>query len=94
MMLNRSAKRSLLLVLLVALVAGALLGVSCHLAWADHSHGPSSCAVCTWFHFKGWITAALVLLAGFVLQRIFSVLVLGNSSCCLPLHSARAPPRR
>ncbi|MSR81988.1 MAG: hypothetical protein EXS58_03580 [Candidatus Latescibacteria bacterium] len=94
MMLNRSAKRSLLLALLVTLLAGALLGVSCHLSWADHSHEPSSCAVCTWFHFKGWVTAALVLLVCFVLQRIFSVLVLGTSSCCLPLHSARAPPCR
>ena len=93
-MLNRSAKRSFLLILLVALVAGALLGVSCHLAWANHSHGPASCAVCTWVHFKGWVTAALVLLVCFALQRIFSVLLLGSFSCCLPLHSARAPPRR
>ena len=91
-MLNRYSKRSFLLVLLVALVAGALLGVSCHLAWADHPHGPSSCAVCTWFHFKGWVTTALVLLVCFVLQRLNAVPLLDSFSCHPALHSARAPP--
>lgn len=93
-MLNRSSKRSFLLILLVALVAGALLGVSCHLVWANHSHGLSSCAVCTWFHFKGWVTTALVLLVCFVLQRILCIPLLGSFSCHFALHSARAPPRR
>lgn len=93
-MLNRSVKRSFLLVLLVALVAGALLGVSFHLVWADHSHDPNSCAVCIWFHFKGWITTALVLLVCFVLQRVLCAPLLGSFSCSLPLPSARAPPRR
>lgn len=90
----RSPKRSFFLVLLVALVAGALLGVSCHLVWANHSHGPSSCAVCTWFHFKGWITAALVLLVCCVLQRLLGIPLLGSFSCRVALHAARAPPRR
>lgn len=93
-MLNRSSKRSFLLVLLVALVAGALLGVSCHLAWASHSHGPSSCAVCSWFHFKGWITAALVLLVCLVLQRPGWFFLTGTGAFFVALPSARAPPRR
>lgn len=92
-MLNRSSKRSFLLILLVALVAGALLGVSCHLVSANHSHGPASCAVCT-CHFKGWVTTALVLLVCFVLQRLVSIPLLGSFSCRLALHPARAPPRR
>lgn len=93
-MSNRFSKRSFLLVLLVALVAGALLGVSCHLSWADHSHSPSSCAVCTWFHFKGWVSAALVLLVSLVLQRLLCTPLPGGFSLSAALHPARAPPRR
>jgi hypothetical protein len=93
-MANNFSKRPLLFVLLVALVAAALLGVSCHLTWTDHGHETSSCAVCAWFHFKGWIASALVLLVCFVLQRLLCVPLFGSFSCCLALHSARAPPRR
>ena len=93
-MVNRFSKRSFLLVLLVALVAGALLGVSLHLVWADHRHEPSSCAVCTWFHFKGWVAAALVLLIGFVLQHLRCTPLSGGFSLSAALHPARAPPRR
>ena len=93
-MLMRSRQRSLLLVLLVALVAGALLGVSCHLIWADHSHEPASCVVCAWFHFKGWITAALVLLVSFALQRLCWIFTAGCGSLAAVPCSARAPPRR
>lgn len=89
---NRLTRRPLLLILLVALVGGALLGVSLHLVWADHSHGPSTCAVCTWFHFKGWIAAALVLLVCLILQRLRCVPLLDSFSCHFALHSARAPP--
>ena len=88
------SQRSFLVVLLVALVAGALLGVSCHLAWADHPHGSSSCAVCTWFHFKGWITAAVVLLVCFCVQHLVWAHILGRVSFSGTLHPARAPPRR
>jgi hypothetical protein len=91
---NRFAKHSFLLVLLVALLAGALLGVSCHLIWADHGHDPSSCAVCTWFHFKGWISAALVLLVCLALQHFVCTPLPGGFSLSAALHPARAPPRR
>lgn len=93
-MLTRSRRRSLLLVLLVALVAGALLGVSCHLIWADHSHDPSSCAVCAWFHFKGWITAALVLLVSVGLRHFAWIYPADSGSLAAVACSARAPPRR
>ena len=91
---NRLNKRPFLFLLLVALVAGALLGVSCHLSWADHGHESSSCAVCTWFHFKGWVIAALVLLVCLVLQRLLGIPLLGGFSLAVALHPARAPPRR
>ncbi len=93
-MINRLSKRPFLLLLLVALVAGALLGVSCHLAWADHSHEPASCAICVWFHFKGWTAAALVLLVGFALQHLPCAPFSGGFSLSAALHPARAPPHR
>jgi len=92
-MTARASTRPLPLLLLVLLVAGALLGVSCHLAWADHGHEPFSCAVCAWFHFKGWISAALVLLvAGLAQGRRIPASPAGGFSLFPGLHPARAPP--
>lgn len=91
MMDNRPFRR-LLLVLLVALLAGALLAVSGHLAWTDHSHDASPCAVCTWFQFKGWAAVAVVLLVYFFSRRFVLQVPETSFSFCCALPSARAPP--
>lgn len=89
---NRTSQRRVLLVLWVALLTGALLAVSGHLAWADHTHDPVACAICTWFHFKAWVAAAEVLLVYFFLQRIRLQTAGVFFSLCCALPSARAPP--
>ncbi|MBM3279825.1 MAG: hypothetical protein FJY95_17350 [Candidatus Handelsmanbacteria bacterium] len=67
-------------------MADALLGVSCHLAWTDRGHQPVSCAVCAWFHFKGWISAALAQ------GRRNPASPAGGFSLVPGLQPARAPP--
>ena len=89
---NRTSQGRVLLVLLVALMAGALLAVSGHLVLADHSHDASPCAVCAWFQFKAWAAATVVLLVYFFLQRLaFQTASLSFSFYCA-LPAARAPP--